>query len=344
VALLFIDSFDHYSVAQGSRKWTSFSLSSTIVAGRTGNGLQAMPGHMPAKTLNAEYATLTAGVAYKSPGFPNSILQFTNAVNNIQFYLQHVGDGRLQFRFFTAQHAFGGIPARTSSPSAFVMNVNQWYYFEMQATIAGGPPYHVTATARANGVEILSWDYTEASLGAAGAKFATVGLEGGSATVDDFYCTDTEYLGDVKIGVLYPNAAGDLSAWTPLSGANWAQVEEHPADDDTSYVSAASVGLKDLYNLDDISGSFTGTIKGAQALWLVKKSDEGEAAVKGLWKSGATELTQSAGHNYFAPGGFYPSATAYLYDIQTERVSLFTAIDWTTAEINALQIGITRTI
>jgi hypothetical protein len=340
--LLFCDSFDHYSVPQGSRKWTSFP-GGTMVAGRTGNALQAGANGMPSKTLNAEYTTLTAGVAYRTQGFGNQILKFNNIVNDVKAYLEHVGDGRLRFLFQ------GGGFGTAGPPSTFVMNLNQWYYFEMQVAITGGPPATTTftGTARVNSAEVLSWSLNGST--SATLKFAGVSLEGSgggfNSTVDDFYCTDTEYLGDVKIGVLYPNAVGDASAWTPNgAGANWTKVMEHPADDDVTYVAAASTGLKDLYNLDDIDPAFTGVIKGVQALWCVKKSDEGQAAVKGLWKSAGVEIVQSSGHNYIAPNGYSPSAADYLYNIQTERKSLFTAADWTKTEINALQLGITRTV
>jgi hypothetical protein len=133
---------------------------------------------------------------------------------------------------------------------------------------------------------------------------------------------------------LYPNAAGDLSAWTPNgAGANYTKVMEHPADDDATYVSTPTVGAIDLYNLDDITPSFAGTIKGAQALWLVKKSDTGTGSIKGQWKSAGSTLEGLE---------FHPSAGVYLYDIQAERKSIFTAADWTQAEINALQIGMKR--
>jgi hypothetical protein len=386
-----------------------------------------------------------------------------------------------------------------SSPlSTWVMNVNQWYYLEMQAAITTGL---LTVSARVNGVEILAWTWAHGNW--TGKKFAAISNippgGGSTAVFDDLYVTDDEYLGDVRIGVLYPNAPGDATAWTPSTpgggsgtsytnpggsgnrtsiitvtasastldgsgsnfvngayesvtfitngaaagrwvkfdfgsakvideiklyrefafeygtwqwygsnddsawtavgpaqtawtaaanavnslagnttgyryykfegvsgtvtgtynkefefkigtpappaGDNWEQVDEHPTvDDDTTYVSAASTGLKDLYNLDDIDPAFVGTIKGVQALWAVKKSDEGEAAVKGNWKSSGTEIVQAAGHNFLPPNGFYPSATSYLYNIQTERKSLFTAADWTKTEINALQLGITRTV
>lgn len=336
-ALLFIDSFDHYSAAQGSRKWTTFP-GGTIVSARTSNGLQGGTTEMPTKTFNTEYSGLTMGVAYKTQSFANSIIKLINGPADVKVYLQHYGDGRL-----TISPEFGVV----SSPSSFVMNTNQWYYFELQASLGTSIPAGLTATARVNGVTILTYSYTYGW--SAVRKFAGIGLDGpgggANATVDDVYVTDTELLGDVRIGVLYPNAAGDSSAWTPnAAGANYTKVKEHPADDDTTYVSAATTTLKDLYNLDDIDPAFTGVIKGAQALWCVKKSDEGDAAVKGVWKSGTTEIVQAAGHNYLAPNGYYPSATSYLYDIQTERKSLFTSSDWTKTEINGLQLGITRTV
>lgn len=339
--LLFIDSFDHYSAPQMSRKWTTQTTAS-IVPGRTGNGMQAGALNFPSKTLNAEYTTMTMGVAYKTQGFANSIISLLNTVNNLDLRLEHVGDGRLRFHFgFNATGA-------TGPPSIFVMSTERWYYFETQATVDGGPPAHIVATARVNGVEILNWDYTHGS-GQPGLKFnriLTEGPGGGfNCIIDDLYVTDTEFLGDIRIGVLYPNNVGDSSAWTPNgAGANYTKVMEHPADDNVTYVAAASTGLKDLYNLDDIDPAFVGVIKGVQALWCVVKSDEGDAAVKGLWKSSGTEIVQASGHNFLPPNGYYPSATSYLYNIQTERKSLFTAADWTKTEINGLQLGITRTV
>ena len=342
--LIFIDSFDHYSASQMARKWSTLGTS-TIVAGRTGNGMRGGALEFPSKTFNAEYTTMTMGLAYNTSSRANAPIRFLNATNSVEVSLSHVGDGRLQFLFGIGS----GTTNVPSPPSTFVLHANEWYYLEMQAAIvSGGPPAHLIASARVNEAEILTWDYT-ASFGAAGASFNRINMQGPgaglTAIIDDLYVTDTEFLGDVRIGVLYPNAVGDSSQWVPnAAGANWQQVEEHPADDDTTYVSTPTVGQKDLYNLDDIDPAFVGTIKGVQALWCVKKSDEGSGAVKGIWKSGSTEIVQSDGHNYIAPNGFFPSAANYLYDIETERKSLFTAADWTKTELNGLQLGITRTV
>jgi len=344
--LIFIDSFDHYSTAQILRKWTSTSGAPSIVTSPVRTGPQAIQGgagNFAFKTFNASYAQLTAGAAYQTQGFANAILTFQNASPAVTFLLQHVGDGRLNMFF-----QYGGQSA-TSPASTWVMNTNQWYYIETQATITGGPPASVNATAQVNGVTILTWTGTLSSAGLAGLMFNAVALGGPgaglNATVDDFYCTDTEFLGDIRIGVLYPNAAGDSAGWTASSTglANYTMVLEHIADDDATYNKAPTTGLKDLYNLDDISPAFTGPIKGVQANWCVKKSDGGVGSVKGAWKSGSTEIDQSQGDNFIPPNGFNPSYTSYLYSREAERNSLFTSSPWTIAEVNGLQLGIIRT-
>ena len=342
MALIYLDSFDHYSTTQMARKWTTAG-GNIVSGGRTGNCLEGASVFLPAKTLNSQYAAMTMGMAYRTELFSNHLMQFKNVVNNVTAGIMHVGDGRLKMTW-----ASDGVGTIESPPTVWVMHVLEWYYVEMSFEVTAASPPHALVSARVNGVEVLAWDATLTS-GPAGMAFnqiQLIGPGGGSvARYDDLYVTDGEFLGDTRIGVLYPNAAGDSAAWTPApAGNNWQRVEEHPADDDTSYVSAGSTGLKDLYNMDDIDPAFSGSIKGVQALWLVKKSDEGEGAVKGVWKSGGTEITQASGHNYLAPYGFHPSAADYLYDIQTERKSLFTASDWTAAEINGLQQGITRTL
>jgi len=57
---------------------------------------------------------------------------------------------------------------------------------------------------------------------------------------------------------LRPNAAGDESALTPNSGANYACVNEAAVDEDSTYVYKTGTGyLRDLYNLPTSSGSET---------------------------------------------------------------------------------------
>ena len=339
--MLFLESFDHRSAAQGNWKWNT-PPPGYITTGRTGNGQRwSAADGWPLKTFGTDTDKMTIGVAYNTQGYANTPIVMTGPLNIFgnaaTVSLQHVGDGRLRINFNDA----------SVSTSTFVLSLNTWYYLELQVELTQTVNIHCIATARVNGAVIATMDYTNPNVNVYLLnRFSLIPPGGGlEATFDDLYVTDDELLGDIRIGVLYPNAAGDSAGWTPNpAGNNWQQVEEHTPDGDTSYVSAGSTGLKDLYNIDDIDPAFTGAIKGVQALWAVKKSDEGEAAVKGVWKSGATEITQTHGHNYLAPYGYHPSAASYSYNIQPERKSLFTAADWDAAEINALMLGITRTL
>lgn len=344
MALLMLDSFEHYGT-QSSRKWTDGgSIDNALV--RTGTNAGFIHAFSSFNmTFGPEYRTLTAGLAYNTQAFANSPFTF-NGVDGARANLGHYGDGR-----FTVSCTAG-----TSPPSTFVMSVNQWFYLEFNCVLtltfidASHYSRSYAMEARINEATILTASFSETvnkPLPGGTRGFSDMGLGGpgggNNAHIDDFYLTDGEFLGDIKVGVLYPNAVGDSSDWTPTSGANWSNVEEHTPDDDTTTVSATSVGKKDLYNLDDLPGGFAYTIVGAQALWLVKKSDAGAAAIKGVWKSAGTEIDQDKGHDFLADG-YHPSFTSYLYAMQPERKSLFTGLDWTAAEINALQLGIKRVI
>ena len=347
-ALLFLDSFDHYSTSQAHRKWTTGTPNAINSAnGRTGNGANIGTFGNISKTLGQEYLTMACGMAYKTQGYGQDPIAFASDIGLSASFGTN-GDGRYFFE----------CAAGSTAPSTFVLNIGEWYYIELYVTvtITTIDANHFTAAydglIRVNENTIASGSFSHTvtySGSTTGRGFSQLHLTGSggssNSSVDDLYLTDGELLGDVKIGVLYPNAAGDSAGWTPnAAGANYTKVMEHSADDDTTYNSAGTTGLKDLYNLDNIDPAFTGTIKGVQALWCVKKSDEGSASVKGVWKSGSTEITQSSGLNYVAPNGYPPSATDYLYSIEPERKSLFTMADWTMAEIDALQLGITRTV
>lgn len=343
MALLFLDSCDHYSGAQGERKWTHGAAAGTV---NSRTGPQSFGGPFAADlTFGPEYRTLACGVAYNTQAFANYPISF-QGVDSCIARLGQYGDGRLII----------DCSAGSSSPSTFVLAVNEWYYFEFycQMTLTSIDSGHYTRaynmTARVNEAVILTNSFSETvnralpSSDRGFSSFAFGGSGGGYSTwFDDIYLTDGELLGDTKVAVLYPNGVGASSDWTPTSGANWSNVEEHIPDDDTTVVSAATSGLKDLYNMDDIPASPVIQVLGVQALWCVKKTDAGAATVKGVWKSGLTEIDQSHGNNFIAPNGFYPSNASYLYNKQAERKSIFTGLDWTVGEINALQLGIKRT-
>jgi len=88
-----------------------------------------------------------------------------------------------------------------------------------------------------------------------------VGGTTGITYYDDIAINDTtgtrnnSWIGAGAIIALRPDAVGDYSEFTPTPGAgesNYADVDESPPDEDTSYVEATSLAVQDLYYLEDL--------------------------------------------------------------------------------------------
>lgn len=333
--LPFLDSFVHLDTAQHSRKWSHSGVTINATSGRGGRPGASLPPLGLNRTFVNEYATLAAGIAIKTPTFANSPLIFSNALTAAAVEISHVGDGRFRFVYNN------GTPG--TNVSSFVMRANRFYFLELEATMSatGSGPYSVTIDAemRANEATVLTESFNFSSANAAfgsHANFATVALSGvAGAVICDFY-VDIQLHGDNIILLIKPNAAGDLSQFTPNVGGgaqNWQMVDELPADDDTTVNNAASVGLVDLYNLENI-GVFTGDITMVQGVATLKKSDEGIASGRIKWKYSGTVVN--------SPTVFFPSAEEYLCDLDGYRLSPWSSAIFTPAELNGMQIGYER--
>ena len=364
MSLLFLDSFDHYSTAQLTRKWNQTGAAAIVSNGRTGKGIQSRGDDMRF-SLEEGQTEISVGMAFRlvSPktGLRKRILRLeNNGPFEFTVSLFLMEDQRFCITFSGSAMGVGHDPLWPPSypnvrvgneiwsmPSALSINEDRWYYLELHATIAvvaggsGGTNLEFAVDSYLNEDPLISADQAgevdPLEYPPLLTKFTSVVLEGPGtpgAIFDDVYITDGELLGDIKIGVLYPNAVGAIASMTPnAAGDNYTKVNEHTPDDDTTYVYAAAASLEDLYNLDDI-GAFTGTIKGAQTCVLARKSDTGSATVRAEWKSGATKVDGLE---------MNPSAVDYIYLLDPRRKSLFTAADWTVGEIDGLQIGQQRT-
>lgn len=138
MALIFWSSFD-----AGLGAWT-LSSGVTIVPGRTLNGANITSGSSLRKqqagitgtavgtSTDGTIFTFIVGDYYAGAAISASILagklitldEYTN--NNVNVGLQHLGDGRLQIFL---QAWTGG--TAVSAPSKFVMNLGQFYFFEL---------------------------------------------------------------------------------------------------------------------------------------------------------------------------------------------------------------------
>jgi len=134
------------------------------------------------------------------------------------------------------------------------------------------------------------------------------------------------------VETLRPNAAGDVTQLTPLSGTNFSNVDEVEADEDTTYVvnQTDATDKYDLYNLPAHSVG-SGTINFIKVYIRVRcltYNDYGYSRTK--IKTGGTE---------------YNGVSAYLINSYVTRNTQYsinpkTTVAWTWDDIDALQIGV----
>jgi hypothetical protein len=215
--------------------------------------------------------------------------------------------------------------------------VNVWYYFEFQATIhasAGAVTLKVsdagvtTTWASASGVNTQ----TTANATTNGVRFANAGYP---VTIDDFYCLNSSgsvnntFLGECRILTGLPNVDGSSLQWTPSAGtSHFAMVDETNPNDDTDYVSSATVGQIDLLGIPDIAPS--GPILGVQSVLCARKDDVGLRQIADQCKSGATTAT----------GATVTLNTTYGMSRQIRETDPATGAAWTAAGVNAAEFGI----
>ena len=230
-----------------------------------------------------------------------------------------------------------GILLGTSSQP---LAVELWAFLELKATIAdsGG-----LVEVRLDGSTVLN--FTGDTRNAGTAEIATVRFSNhfvASGTrhtlrLDDIYFCDIsggrndDFLGDVRVVTLRPNADTAQADFTPSTGsAHFSLVAEAPDDDgNASNVESGTVGHKDLYGYQDLT-STPAAIMAVQVATVARKDDAGGRGLRAVLKSGATT----------ANGATRVLGTSYaLYDDRFE-VDPATGTAWTKAAVDALEAGV----
>lgn len=344
MALLFLDSFDHYD--RPSEKYTGGNAndSSTFVPGRHGKGL--VSNGCSISLAPASPRCIVGGAWFPKFHF-NTYFTIVDQ-NDSVLWLQNVGDGALEIGMFGAD-GFGTTSVVARSAPDIIKQNTQWYFLELDVTLAVNPDRSVLASVckvyvdgalvidAVNLGPTLIYPHQNSTHG-----WNTVmhGTSGHVSIIDDFYVCDgagpapwNAPLGDVQIDVIRPNGAGADTQWAAVGAAsNWDATNDLTPDGDTTRVQAASAGLSDLYQLEDLA---TGNgILGAQLLVSARRSEEGFAQL--------TPLLRHAGVTTPLPGrNVSPS---FSYRNRDCFVTMPNGDPLTDANINALQAGIRRTL
>jgi hypothetical protein len=153
---------------------------------------------------------------------------------------------------------------------------------------------------------------------------------------DVYFCytsgsRNNDFLGDVRVVTLRPNADMTQADFTPSVGSvHYSLVAEAPDNDgDATYVESGTVGHKDLYGYQDLTGT-PAAILAVQLATVARKDDAGGRSLRAVLKSGATT----------ANGTTRVLGTSYaLYDDRFE-VDPATGTAWTKAGVDALEAGV----
>lgn len=344
MTLVFIDGAQGYNTAQATRKWGAFAAAVNATSGRRGgpgirasNWSNSVTATKPAVGNTSSFtgnATWIMGFAFKVAALPSAtrtLLLLYNATVAEQVIIKLTATGTLA----AYRGPLGGTLLGTSTA---VLTAGVYAYLEVKVLISDTVG---TVEIRKDGISILTLTGLDTQNGAGGtiASFGFLGPDSEAATIDidDVYACNgagaapqNNFLGDCRVDTTFPNAAGNLSQWTPSAGSNWQNVDEDPADDDVTYNFASVAATRDLYALPDIAPT-TGTVFGVAVNMQVRKDDAAARTFRDLVRSGSTNF----------PGGLTHTAAA-TYNMFTEvhETDPNTSAAWTIANINLAEFGI----
>jgi len=372
MALLFMDSFDHYGTVV-TDKWTSLGSSylndnsgiATVGrrstkgwrAGNTASGNANDFAKTLYKTLSPTTNICIVGMAFRpvtaftniAQGLYSEILAAGGTVAPCLVAIRYGGVTQCWLKL----NADGTIsPVRNNSPAAgtvlgttsAALALGSYTHIEVMVAV-----HNTTGIVkiRFNGTEVLSLTaqntqstgnlWNEIRLGSVGP------VSGGSVewNYDDLYVLDgngsapwNAFLGDCRLDASSPPAAGAKSDWIPLSGTNNALMVDDPdvGDSDVTYVSSVTPGATDTYVLPDLP-VVGAQLKGVQLNLLLRKEDAGSCPLTGV--------VRHAGVDYPTAAIESPSTT-YGYRMMPLQTNPGTGVAWTEAGFNAAEFGVMR--
>lgn len=329
MSLLHCDSFDLYgtTLADVARRWSSTSLNSGFTAtSRTGAKAITLStaNHMQQSVSNL--ATVIAGIAFKPAGV---------TVNNPVIIFRDGTTDQVLVRVNTSAklEVVNGDGTVLGTGTTSITTTTFWY-LEFKATIGSSSAYEV----RLNGVTEISGTGDTQNTANAYVTAVRFAPSGHNITFDDCYIADTagannnDFLGAIRIEAILPSGAGNTTGFTPSAGSNYECVDEADANDDTDYVSAASVGTKDTYAMGDLATLTAGTVRAVAFVPQARVDTSGARDVGGVARTGGADHDTSAQATV--------NSTSYKQPVLFMEQNPDTGAAWTIAEINAAEFGL----
>lgn len=204
-----------------------------------------------------------------------------------------------------------------------------------------------TVEVRVNGVTVVSLSgvdtvYTanvEASQVVIGNHIAGEAGVNPRMDIDDVFCYDTTtsynntFIGDRRVLTLFPNANTATADWTAVGAATGYEcIDETNPDDDTTYITAATVGLESQFGLQNLPAG----ISVVNAVVMVERARKTEAGTANTQVSAVSGASITAGADK-------PLTEVYTYRHDVFQTDPASAAPFTPSEVDALQFKVERT-
>ena len=343
MAILFMDSFDHYVTADITKKWTNHT-GSVITAGAGRNSTQGMVAAKTYLTVLGGVSEVIVGVAMKPTTFSGAYASTLIGLGSATSWeCGLVANTDLSLQAFRVNNGAGYDPGAASyitllgTATAVPLQLGVWAYVEVRIKVHGSLG---TVSIRINGTEHVT--LTNQNTLFVSATLTQLHLasrpNSGVFTYDDLVVMDTTgssnnaFLGDVTVSAILPSGAGNSSGWTPSAGSNYQNVDEATPNNDTDYNSTATLNAKDLYAFADAPAG--ADIRAVQIVTAQRKASEGPGQIKHVVRSSSTDYAQAAQ----GIGG-----TSYAFLRTVVEADPATAAAWSESGFNAAEFGIQKT-
>jgi hypothetical protein len=354
MAILFLDSFDHYATDDLLMKWdastdlTAFTIVNTTPRRSGSYYLKAQRNvtnnitYLQKNIVSTPIDTIIIGFGSYCSILPltiptSGLIGFYNSAEQLQFTVAILPNGSVAgYRGATnSGNLVGATPAGIISPAT-------WQYIETKFTVAESP--NGVFVVQVNGIEQYSISGVDTRGGTtAGVTHLRYYTQSTTASVfhamDDLYILNNtppngDFLGDCRIDCLYPTADGTHHDFIPYNPPDNLLTNYECVDDanninlETDYVEGSVVGDKDTYEISDMP--LLDSVYGVAATICARKTDSGNRTIRGM--------VHIAGSEYFSSS----IGIADTYDVYQRYwdVNPNGGGSWTYAVINAMEAGV----
>jgi hypothetical protein len=335
MAILFMEGFEAYSVANDLKEDPRFTFAQTnlanhsFVTGRGGSGqahrIAFRDDYLGCVLPQTSSSTVWMQVGvYRQVEDDGSIFELYNKGGTLHGDLYITSTGYLQYRT-------GG--STVLGTGGIHIPLNSWAFIELKVTIDNSAG---TVLVKVDGATDLNLSSQDTLNGTASADINLVRLSkniGNAVDFDDLVIGDdsgtdaTDLLRDCAIEMLLPDGAGNYTQFTPSTGSNYQNVDESTEDGDTTYNSSSTAGHKDTFTCGNLVAT-SGSIYAVQVGYVARREDGGGRNIRSMVRYSATDANGT--------GRYVPSGYGHRHDIYENDPS---GSDWTVTSVNAMEIG-----